>query len=304
MSQSMSGAALKLLSTARCFGGYVQKYEHASSALGGLSAKFSVYLPEKANSSNKVPVIYWLSGLTCTEDNFIQKAGAQQYANELGIALVAPDTSPRTTPELEIKGEHDSYDFGSGAGFYVNATQSPWNKYYQMYDYINCELPSLLRGSELPLETSNASILGHSMGGHGALVSYLRLPSLYKSVSAFSPICNPINCRWGQKCFGGYLGAKESNLEEWKKYDATELVQSFAGKTNVEILIDQGAEDGFLYDGDDAHNQLLPENFVAASKRVQNVSVNLRWQPGYDHSYYFIASFIRDHLEFHAQHLQ
>jgi len=227
------------------------------------------------------------------------------YANANNIALVCPDTSPRTPSELKIEGEDDSYDFGSGAGFYVNATQSPWKQYYQMYDYINAELPLLLKDSALPLETRKASIFGHSMGGHGALISFLRNARLYKSVSAFSPICNPTQCRWGQKCFGGYLGPKDTHLEEWKKYDATELIKTFSpnGKGKVDILIDQGASDSFLSDGEDQHNQLLPDNLVAASHGVENVNVDLRYQEGYDHSYYFIASFVQDHIEFHAQYL-
>ena len=272
--------------------------------MGGLSAKFSLYLPEKAEKQ-QVPILYWLSGLTCTEDNFIQKAGAQKFATKNGIALVCPDTSPRTTPELEIPTEHDSYDFGSGAGFYVNATQSPWNKYYNMYDYINSELPLILKDSDLPLQLNNASIFGHSMGGHGALISYLRNPRLYKSVSAFSPICNPINCRWGQKCFSGYLGA--DNKQAWNKYDSTELLKTFQpigdGTKEIQILIDQGTDDQFLNDGDDNHNQLLPQNFHDTSKEIGNVNVHLRMQKGYDHSYYFISTFVRDHLDFHAQYL-
>ena len=173
-----------------------------------------------------------------------------------------------------------------------------------MYDYINAELPLILSRSELPLQTNNASIFGHSMGGHGALISYLRNPRLYKSVSAFSPICNPINCRWGQKCFSGYLGSE--NKQEWIKYDATEILKTFQpsnGKKEVDILIDQGGDDQFLNDGDDNHNQLLPENFKNVSKDIENVNVDLRMQNGYDHSYYFISSFVEDHLEFHAQYL-
>jgi len=296
-------STLKLLSSAKSFGGYAQKYEHISSSLGGLSAKFSVFLPEAAEQ-REVPVLYWLSGLTCSEDNFMHKAGAQRYANAHHVALVCPDTSPRTNAEQKIDGEDDSYDFGSGAGFYVDSTQSPWSEYYRMFEYVNGELPLLLKDSALPLSTGNASIFGHSMGGHGALISFLRNPTRYKSVSAFSPICNPVNCRWGNKCFSGYLGPKESHWEEWKQYDATELMKAFStnGGT-VDILIDQGADDAFLRDGDDEHNQLLPDNLLAASQRVDGVTVDLRYQPGYDHSYYFIASFVEDHIAFHARHL-
>eukprot|EP01083_Nonionella_stella_P107968 313367_1 len=301
MSQ-MSSIGLKLLSSNKSFGGYVQKYEHASKALGGLSARFSIYLPD-TNLNKPLPVLYWLSGLTCTEDNFIQKAGAQKYAKAHNIVLVCPDTSPRTATPID--GEHDTYDFGSGAGFYVNATQKPWNQYYNMYDYINQELPMVLNDAKLPLLTNKASIFGHSMGGHGALMSYLRNPKLYKSVSAFSPICNPINCKWGQKCFTGYLGPKESNLNDWKQYDSTELMKkvTLEDDEGIEILIDQGSDDQFLNDGEDNHNQLLPDNFVAASKEVERVRVELRMQDGYDHSYFFISSFVQDHIEFHAKYL-
>ena len=261
-------------------------------------AKYSVFLPESANTKN-VPMLYWLSGLTCNEDNFMQKAGAQKYANVNQIAIICPDTSPRTTSELSVEGEHDSYDFGSGAGFYVNATQSPWNEYYKMYDYVTGELPILLSASNLPLQTSNASIFGHSMGGHGAIVSFLRNPNLYKSVSAFAPICNPMQCRWGNKCFSGYLG---DDLNEWKQYDSTELVKKF-DERQIDILVDQGADDSFLRDGEDEHNQFLPDNLVAAAKGNEFVNVNMRMQDGYDHSYYFISSFAAEHIEYHAQYL-
>ena len=199
---------------------------------------FSVYLPPQADSVN-VPVIYWLSGLTCTDDNFVQKAGAQQYAAEAGVAIVCPDTSPR--------GEHipddpeGAYDFGLGAGFYVNATQAPWSEHYHMYDYVTQELPQLLAGSDLPLDTDNCSIMGHSMGGHGALTIALKNAGKYKAVSAFSPICSPLNCPWGEKALGNYIG---ENKEDWAQYDACALIAGAEEK--LHILVDQGQNDDFL----------------------------------------------------------
>mmetsp|Transcript_4061 Transcript_4061/g.7843 ORF Transcript_4061/g.7843 Transcript_4061/m.7843 type:complete len:288 (-) Transcript_4061:194-1057(-) len=274
------------LSAARCFGGFVKKFSH-DSAVTKTSMKFSVFLPPQAEHT-KVPALYWLSGLTCNEDNFIQKAGACKYAAKEGIALICPDTSPRGT---DIEGEHDGWDFGSGAGFYVNATEEKWKDNYNMYDYVTKELISLAE-ADLPI-TNVRSVFGHSMGGHGALICYLKNPGLYKSVSAFAPICNPVNCPWGLKAFSGYLG---ENKEDWKAYDATELVAS-AGVKDA-ILIDQGADDNF-YTG----KQLLPENFVAACKQA-GTPLTYRLQPGYDHSYWFIQSFVEDHITFHAQALK
>lgn len=273
----------KQSSTAKCFGGFVKKFEHASTSTQTVM-KCSIFLPPQA-AHGKVPALYFLSGLTCNEDNFIQKAGACQYAAAEGIALVCPDTSPRG---CGIPTESDSWDFGVGAGFYVNATEEKWNKNYNMYDYITKELVSLCE-KEFPL-TSIKSITGHSMGGHGALISYFKNPGLYKSVSAFSPICNPINCPWGIKAFTGYLG---TNKETWKAYDATELVMEHKGEAT--ILIDQGTEDSFLKD-----KQLLTENFAAAAAK-KGLKRTVRMQEGYDHSYWFIQSFIEDHIKFHSQ---
>jgi len=218
----------------------------------------------------------------------MQKAGAQRVASEHSIAIVTPDTSPRG---LGIPGEEDSWDFGTGAGFYVNATAEPWSKNYQMYDYILKELPAVLRGLEKNLDVDTASVFGHSMGGHGALIMALKNPDKFKSVSAFSPVCNPSKVPWGQKAFSNYLGANE---EDWKQYDATELVSKYSGPP-LEVLIDTGSDDDFL------KVQLHPWTFEeAAAGKVQLIS-NLR--VGYDHSYFFIATFVEEHIKFHAKHL-
>lgn len=245
----------------------------------------AVYVPPQAEAG-PVPVLYYLSGLTCTEKNFIEKANAQRYAAEHGLMLVAPDTSPRG---IDIPGADDSWDFGSGAGFYVNATEQPWAKHYQMYDYVTVELPTLIRQT-FDVKGDRAGITGHSMGGHGALICGLKNPDKYASISAFAPISAPSQCAWGQKALTGYLGADKST---WAAYDATELVKSVGDKAGP-LLIDQGEADQFLADG-----QLLPEVFSAACEQVGQ-PVTLRMQPGYDHSYYFIATFIEDHIRHHA----
>jgi S-formylglutathione hydrolase len=246
---------------------------------------FSVYLPPQAEDS-PVPIIYWLSGLTCTDDNFVQKAGAQRYAAEDGVALICPDTSPRG--EGVPDDPESAYDFGLGAGFYVNATQQPWSKHYQMYSYITEELPAVLAASELPLQTTNASIMGHSMGGHGALTIALKNPGKYKSVSAFSPICSPLNCPWGEKALSNFLG---NNKDDWSEYDSCALIAKAEEK--LPILIDQGDADDFLL------KQLKPELLKAACDKAGH-PLKLRMQPDYDHSYFFIASFIGDHIKYHA----
>jgi S-formylglutathione hydrolase len=279
-------SALKQLSSNKCFGGFVQRFQHLSAVLG-CEMKFSVFLPPNASSDRRVPVIYYLSGLTCTDENFITKAGAQRAAAKHGIALICPDTSPRGVP---IEGDHDSWDFGVGAGFYVNATEEKWARHYRMYDYVTRELPTLVN-QNLPVDPARVSIFGHSMGGHGALICALKNPGLYKTVSAFAPICNPINCPWGQKAFRGYLG---ENQEAWKEWDATCLVKGYNGPP-LDILIDQGTADNFLPQG-----QLLPEAFEAASRENSHIGLKLRMQEGYDHGYYFIATFIEDHIEHHA----
>ncbi|MDF0751626.1 S-formylglutathione hydrolase [Marinobacter sp. 71-i] len=278
---------MQLLSTNACFDGEHRRYQHHSAALD-CDMEFAVYLPPAAVGSNPrpVPVLYWLSGLTCTDQNFMQKAGAQKKAAQLGMAIVCPDTSPRG---LDLPGEHDSYDFGSGAGFYVNATRQPWAPHYRMYDYVVKELPQLVEG-HLPV-TEGRSISGHSMGGHGALIAALKNPGHYKSVSAFAPIANPSECPWGQKAFGGYLG---NDRKAWEEWDATLLIPT--AKERLPLLVDQGTADEFL------DSQLNPDALADACERVHH-HINLRMHRGYDHSYFFIASFIDDHLEHHASAL-
>ena len=269
------------------FGGYLNRYTHYSDVCN-CEMTFSVYLPPQAEN-NVVPALYWLSGLTCTDDNVRTKAGAQRYAAEHGIALVFPDTSPRGA---DVADEAERYDLGKGAGFYVNATEEPWAKHYQMYDYVTKELPGLLEAN-LPLIAGVKSISGHSMGGHGALICALKNPPSYKSVSAFSPITNPVKCAWGKGCFTAYLG---NDTSSWEQYDATALVK--AGAKFSGILIDQGIADEF-YD----EKQLLPENFQAACKEA-NQPVTIRMQAGYDHSYHFISTFIGEHIAYHAKALK
>ncbi|PRQ44838.1 putative S-formylglutathione hydrolase [Rosa chinensis] len=273
------------ISSSKMFGGYNKRYKHFSPTLG-CSMTFHIYFPPSPSPSHKFPVLYWLSGLTCTDENFITKSGAQRSAAREGIALIAPDTSPRG---LSIEGEADSWDFGVGAGFYLNATQEKW-KNWRMYDYVVKELPKLLNENFPQLDTLRASISGHSMGGHGALTIYLKNLDKYKSVSAFAPIVNPINCPWGQKAFSNYLGGNKS---DWEEYDATCLVKKL-NDVSATILIDQGEDDKFLRD------QLLPHKFAEACSSAK-VPLLLRTQPGYDHSYYFIATFIDDHISHHAQ---
>jgi S-formylglutathione hydrolase len=277
---------IKTLSRNKVFDGIQMVCSHHSKIVG-CSMQFAIFIPNHKNGT-KLPALYWLSGLTCTHENFITKAGAQRVASKLGLILVVPDTSPRG---IGVKGEDDSIDFGTGAGFYLDATREPWSKNYKMYSYIVKELPQLLE-SEFPIDTNSRGIFGHSMGGHGALSIALKNPNLYKSVSAFSPICAPMQCPWGQKAFSGYLGS-DKNL--WQDYDSCELVSNL-GWDGSEILVDQGDDDQFLTE------QLMPDLLVKACAD-SNVSLNLRIQKDYDHSYYFIASFIEDHLIHHAKYL-
>ncbi|MBD3642056.1 MAG: S-formylglutathione hydrolase [Marinobacter sp.] len=272
------------LSCNKSFGGWHKQYSHRSETLN-CSMRFAIYLPPQAFNGQRVPVLYWLSGLTCTDENFMQKAGAQRIAADLGIAIVAPDTSPRG----ESVADDESYDLGQGAGFYVDATEPPWNRHYRMYDYVANELPHLIE-STFPVSDHRA-IAGHSMGGHGALVVALRNPEQYRSVSAFSPISNPLNCPWGKKAFAAYLG---KDTESWRAYDASVLMREAV--QTVPALVDQGEADGFLAE------QLRPEMLEAAAQ-VSDYPLQLRRHEGYDHSYYYIASFIEEHLRFHAAHL-
>lgn len=278
---------MNIISTNICFGGKQEKYSHQSDVLN-CEMTFSVYLPPQAKSK-PVPIIYWLSGLTCTDDNFVQKAGAQRYAAEAGVAIICPDTSPRG--DAVPDDPEGAYDFGLGAGFYVDATEDPWSKNYKMYSYITDELPAVLSASDLPLQIENASIMGHSMGGHGALTIALKNPGKYKAVSAFAPICSPLNCAWGEKALSNYIG---TNKESWAEHDSCALIAKAQEK--LPILIDQGDADDFL------SNQLKPELIKLACDKADH-PLTLRMQPGYDHSYFFIASFIGDHIKHHAQFL-
>jgi S-formylglutathione hydrolase len=249
--------------------------------------RFGLYLPPAAEKTT-VPLLCWLSGLTCTEENFITKAGAQRVASELGLAIAVPDTSPRG---VEIPGDRESYDFGQGAGFYLDATQAPWAANYRMYSYVTRELPLLL-ASAFAIDSSRAGIFGHSMGGHGALTIALKNPARYKVVSAFAPICSATRCPWGEKALSRYLGADRAS---WAAYDAAALVEA-KGWRGPPVLVDQGTADPFL------EQQLKPALLEDACARA-GVPLRLRLQEGYDHSYYFIASFVEDHLRFHAAHL-
>jgi S-formylglutathione hydrolase len=277
-------SALTIVQEQTCFGGRQVRYQHTS-ALLNCEMQFSVFLPPQAATQN-VPAVYWLSGLTCSDENFSTKSGAQRVAAELGIALIIPDTSPRG----EGVPDDAAYDLGIGAGFYVNATQAPWAAHYQMYDYVLHELPALVE-AELPLSDQRA-ISGHSMGGHGALVLALRNPDRFVSVSAFAPIANPVNCPWGQKAFTAYLGEDQT---AWANYDASLLLGQYRG--DLPLLVDQGDADNFL------NEQLKPEALYLAGMQAK-ANLMLRMQPGYDHSYYFIASFIEEHLRFHASYLK
>lgn len=275
---------IECLTSNKLFGGWHKQYSHQAKTLN-CSMRFAIYLPPQASSSHKVPVLYWLSGLTCSDENVMQKSGIQRIAAELGIAIVAPDTSPRGDDVADDEG----YDLGQGAGFYINATQAPWNRHYHMYDYIVDELPALIEAT-FPV-TDKRAIAGHSMGGHGALTIAMKNPERYCSVSAFSPISNPINCPWGQKAFGAYLG---ENKESWREHDASEIMAKVM--KFVPARVDQGEGDNFLTE------QLKPEALqLAAVTNAYPLELNLH--EGYDHSYYFISSFIEEHLRFHHQHL-
>jgi S-formylglutathione hydrolase len=277
---------MELIGEIRSFGGRQLRYSHPSKTLD-CDMNFSVYLPP-STTQNSVPVLYWLSGLTCTDENFVQKAGAQQYAAKHGVAIIAPDTSPRGKGVPDDPEE--AYDFGLGAGFYVDAVQAPWSSHYQMYDYVVNELPALV-ADELPLDLNRAGIFGHSMGGHGALTIALKNPDRYRSASAFAPICSPLNCPWGEKALGNYIG---SDKETWKQYDTTELVGM--AERHLPILVDQGEADNFL-------TEQLKTELLEQASTAANYPMTIRRQAGYDHSYFFIASFIGEHIEFHMRHL-
>lgn len=277
--------SLKKIEQHRAFNGEVTYYEHHSKTCNS-KMTFAVFIPEQAKTK-PVPAIYFLSGLTCTHENFITKAGAIAHAAKHSIALILPDTSPRG---VNITGADKTYDLGYGAGFYVNATQTPWAEHFQMYDYITDELPTLCQ-QNLPI-TDQASIMGHSMGGHGAIMIALRNPTQYQSVSAFSPICAPMQCPWGVKAFTAYLGEDQTT---WATYDSYELIKS-GNAAQLPLLIDQGDADEFL------KPQLCLDKFEQICK-TQNYPAKINLRKGYDHSYYFISSFVGEHLEFHAEHL-
>ena len=291
----MTDGALEKIGFNLSFGGQQLRFRHRSEVLN-CDMTFSIYLPPQSEQG-PVPVLYWLSGLTCTDENFVAKAGAQQYAAEQGIAIVCPDTSPRGDG---VPDDPDgTYDFGLGAGFYVNATEQPWSDHYQMYDYVLDELPGLIN-SKFPVNSEKMSISGHSMGGHGALTIALNNSGRYSSVSAFSPICSPINCPWGQKALSAYIGGNaQDNRGRWAKHDAVELVKAadMTLKQSIPILIDQGDADNFLAE------QLNTQLLVDTAERV-NFPMQIRFQAGYDHSYFFIATLIGEHIKFHAQYLR
>ena len=284
--------SLNKLSEVKVSGGRLLRMEHTSFACNG-TMTFAIFLPPQASQGskvNKVPALYWLSGLTCNDENFSQKAGAFAVAAELGMAIIMPDTSPRSA---DVEGEDDGYDLGTGAGFYVNATKAPWSTAYNMYSYVTEELPNLIQSNFAV--SDQASVSGHSMGGHGALICALKNPGKYASVSAFAPITSPSQCPWGQKALSAYLGSDEST---WAQWDANQLLQSNhdAGVAPQKVLIDQGTSDPFYAD------QLMPGLFNATCERLK-YPIDYREREGYDHSYYYISSFIEEHLRYHAEHL-
>lgn len=276
---------LETVSQSRCFNGTQFVYRHNSGETR-TPMRFSAFVPPQAQNGRRVPVVWWLSGLTCTEENFTAKAGAQRVASELGLLILAPDTSPRG----EGVPNDPAYDFGQGAGFYVDATEEPWSRNFRMRSYTERELPALVE-AELPADMMRQGIMGHSMGGHGALTIGLRNPGRFKSVSAFAPISAPMRCPWGEKALAGYLGHDQ---EAWRAYDATALIED--GARLPDLLVDQGTADGFL------ETQLKPELLKEACDKA-GIPLTLRMQEGYDHSYFFISTFIEDHLRWHAARL-
>ncbi|MDA7589427.1 S-formylglutathione hydrolase [Porticoccaceae bacterium] len=288
----MSNSLLEEIGSNLSFGGQQLRYRHHSNILN-CDMTFSIYLPPQAKQA-PVPILYWLSGLTCSDENFVTKAGAQQHAAEYGIAIVCPDTSPRG--EGVPDDEESAYDFGLGAGFYINATEQPWATHYQMYDYVVEELPALIN-AEFPVDGSKVAISGHSMGGHGALTVALKNPERYCSVSAFSPICSPINCPWGQKALSKYIG--DESQGHWNSQDTVELVKTADDqlKQSMPVLVDQGDADNFL--AEQLNTQLLID-----TAEQEGFPMRIRFQSGYDHSYFFIASLIGEHIRFHSNYLR
>ncbi len=278
---------METVATHACFGGRLLYCSHASNTTQ-CDMRFTIFLPPHAEAEKR-PVVWHLSGLTCTEDNFTTKAGAYRVAAELGLIVIAPDTSPRG----DDVADDEAYDLGQGAGFYLNATQAPWAQHYQMYDYITQELPELIF-NEFSADADRQGIMGHSMGGHGALTIALKNPERFRSVSAYAPISNPVDCPWGQKAFAAYLG---DDRAAWSQHDSCELMRGAGDRSGYPlILVDQGDADVFL------DEQLKPDNFVAACESVGQ-KVELRMQPGYDHGFFFVSTFVEDHLRHHAQYL-
>lgn len=276
---------LKEVSCSKCFEGEQKIFEHMSKELS-CKMKFAIFMPSATKiPGTKLPVVYYLSGLTCTEQNMITKSGFQRYAEQYKLIVVGPDTSPRG---CNVPGEEESWDLGTGAGFYVDATQAPWNKHYRMYSYVTKELREVVDKNFACVDSTRVGITGHSMGGHGALVCFLRNPQIYKAVSAFAPISNPINSSWGQKCMTTYLGPDQT---AWKEYDATELVRRQPQKS-VTILVEQGAKDEWM-------SFLVPKNFVEACKSIGQ-PLEYKEREGYDHGYYFVSTFIESHLKYFA----
>lgn len=273
----------KEVSSSKCFGGLQKTFEHSSKSLG-CKMRFGVFLPS-VSENQKLPVLYFLSGLTCTEQNMFTKSGIQRYAEEYKIVVVAPDTSPRG---CNIPGEDDTWDFGTGAGFYVDATQAPWNKNYRMYSYVTRELRDVIDKQFPCIDGNRVGITGHSMGGHGALVCFFRNPQIYRAVSAFAPISNPSQSAWGRKCFSNYLGTEE---KAWKEYDATELVKLQPQRT-INILIDQGTKDEWMH-------ELIPDNFIKACQ-ASGQKYTYKEREGYDHGYFYIQTFIGEHMKYFA----
>ncbi len=281
-------AAPEMLSRHAAFGGSVSFHRHAAEETA-CTMRFAVYLPPQADR-RRVPALWYLAGLTCTDETFMIKAGAQRVAAELGLALIAPDTSPRG---VALPGDGDSWDFGVAAGFYVDATEEPWSRHYRMYSYVTRELAALVERN-FPIDSKRQGIFGHSMGGHGALTIGLKNPERYRSISAFAPISAPMQCPWGRKAFTGYLGTDES---QWRSYDACELIRSLPSASGrPPLLVDQGLADQYL------EEQLMPERLEQACK-VVGYPLTLRRRPGYDHGYYFISSYMEDHLRHHARAL-
>lgn len=277
---------VKEISSSKCFGGHQKTFEHTSKQLG-CKMKFSIFFPSTSNDQ-KLPVLYFLSGLTCTEQNMFTKTSIQQYAEEYKIIVIAPDTSPRG---CNVPGEEDDWDIGTGAGFYVDATQAPWNKNYRMYSYVTRELREVIDRQFPCVDGNRVAISGHSMGGHGALVCFFRNPQIYRAVSAFAPISNPTQSAWGRKCFAAYLGTEE---RVWKEYDATELVK-LQPQRGVNILIDQGKNDEWM-------SYLSPMNFINACQAVGQ-KYTFKEREGYDHGYFYVRTFIGEHMKFFAEAL-